>query len=580
MLAASILLAVPSNAQNYALDSLELMVSYQDGEQAVVWQNSINPKELSKFENAKFEYLSGQTFLLTSQIDKAYESFIRAKNQFIDLDSLGNEAEVNLQLATLIADMNSRSMDYRPYMDSYMQYAKKQRDPLLECRGYMSLGSILIDTLPFQTLNYFKKAKDIMKSTSDSLILAKINQNIGVVFAEKIKNQDSALYYYSLALPIYEKKHLTPLMSVIYNNNAVIYRNKGDYNKAIATYLKADSLILGSYNRLTKSVLYENLSEVYGLKNDQVNELKYLRLHLAYKDSINEEEQNSRISEIQAQYNVEKQENENLRLRQNRNRWFAVLIGIALLLILAYVSYRNARHKRLLVENEKALQGQKLEKVLKDQELNSIDAMITGQEKERQRIADDLHDNLGGLLATLKWNFQHLKDNTKKIPTEEGDLLTKTDDLIEETYQKVRRIAHARNAGVPAKEGLVPAVKNFAQKVSLVNKLAIDVEDHGMEERLENSLEITLFRIIQELTTNIIKHSQATQATIHLTNRQNELNIMVEDNGKGFILQDKQKNAGMGLNSIEKRVEYLNGVITIDSVLGKGTTIIIDIPIV
>ena len=101
---------------------------------------------------------------------------------------------------------------------------------------------------------------------------------------------------------------------------------------------------------------------------------------------------------------------------------------------------------------------------------------------------------------------------------------------------------------------------------------------HGLEERLENSLELSLFRMIQELIANIIKHSEATNATIQLTQHEKNLNIIVEDNGKGFNYTNT-KTTGIGLQTIQKRIEHLNGKLNVDSTLGKGTTILIDVPL-
>nr|WP_256259885.1 sensor histidine kinase [Winogradskyella luteola] len=200
--------------------------------------------------------------------------------------------------------------------------------------------------------------------------------------------------------------------------------------------------------------------------------------------------------------------------------------------------------------------------------------MIEGQEKERQRIANDLHDDLGGLMATVKLHFNALKD--KDSP----ELYEKTNNLIEEAYQKVRSVAHAKNSGVIAKQGLLKAVRHMAEKISASNEIQIDVLDHGLDNRLENSLELTSFRIIQELITNVIKHAEASEATIHLTNHEDSINIMVEDNGKGFNPSQVTKTKkGMGISSIDKRVEHLDGKLTIESEKNKGTTVIIDIPL-
>jgi signal transduction histidine kinase len=158
-------------------------------------------------------------------------------------------------------------------------------------------------------------------------------------------------------------------------------------------------------------------------------------------------------------------------------------------------------------------------------------------------------------------------------------LFQKTDELIEEAYQQVRTIAHAANAGVSAKDGLLPAVKHFASKVSLMNHLTIEVEDHGMDETLENTMEITIFRIVQELITNVIKHARATEVIIHLTRYEDSINVMVEDNGIGFDINRIRPDMTMGLYSIQKRIENLGGRVTVDSIIQKGTTVIIDIPL-
>lgn len=217
---------------------------------------------------------------------------------------------------------------------------------------------------------------------------------------------------------------------------------------------------------------------------------------------------------------------------------------------------------------------------MREQELNEIDIMLESQEKERQRIANELHDNLGSLLSALKLNFHTLgkresHDKTSKV------LFKKTEELINETYLQVRNVSHLKNLGVVGKEGLLTAVTKMAEKMTVINRLQFNVIPFGLTGRLENSVEVTLFRIIQELSANIIKHSEATEVNIYLTQHQDSrLNIMIEDNGKGFdtsIL--KEERSGIGLKNIEKKVEQMDGSFSIDSSVDGGTTIIIDIPI-
>ena len=285
------------------------------------------------------------------------------------------------------------------------------------------------------------------------------------------------------------------------------------------------------------------------------------------------------INRLNIELETQEKENANLQLKQNRIWLVSALAGVALLFVASYLAFTNQRSKNKIQSKEKEVQAMKLEKVLKDQEIFGIDAMLEGQEKERQRMADDLHDNLGSDLATLNLYFEDIKERKEVVVLDQNGMIQNMEDLLKKTYQKVRSMAHAGNAGVNAQEGLLPAVKNFASKVSILNRLMIDVEDHGMNSRLENSLEITIFRIIQELITNIIKHSQASEVVIHLTNYEDTINLMVEDNGIGFDLSQVKPSGGMGLHSIQKKIENLGGRVTIESIAHKGTTVIIDVPL-
>lgn len=567
------------NAQQLALDSLQYAIGNKDIEKAYRWSSRVDTTALSAYEKAWFLEMKGLTYAMDEQSAKAFYSYLKSRDAYHEIDSLGLEANLNLQLAGLISSEEVENVDYKPYLDAFLAYAKQQDDPALLAKAYLQAGSSLIEKLPSKTLSYFKKALKQSEIIADTIMVAKTHHNIGVVYAEKLKKLDSALYHYALAEKVYRKNQLHTFLAYIYNNQAAVYKMQERYDLAIESYLKADSLPLDEYRKGTKSIFYKNLSEAYASNGEFEKALDYTNLQRSTEDSLLQTENQTQIRAIERKYNVERQENLNLKLRQNRNRWVAALIAATLLLIIAFVSYRNAVVKRKLAEQERNLNEEKLNKALKEHELDSLDAMLIGQEKERRRIANDLHDNLGGLLATLKLHFQNFKVKTDRLREEEDALYNTTDELIDEAYQKVRTMAHAKNAGLPAKEGLLPAVKNFAAKVSIANRLVIEVIDYGMDTRLENNVEITIFRIIQELITNIIKHAEAKHAVIYLTQHEDKINVMVEDNGLGFDLKQVNFNKGMGISSIQTRVDNLNGTFKVDSSPGRGTTIIIDIPI-
>jgi signal transduction histidine kinase len=347
---------------------------------------------------------------------------------------------------------------------------------------------------------------------------------------------------------------------------------KGLYEKAKIQFNTADSL---------RTKYYLNIYGANLLNAERGYDSAFALLEQAFIEDFRLDfRMNSlEINRLNVELETQEKEIANLRLRQNRIWLSAALAGVGLLFLASYLAYTNQRSKNKMQQQEQQVQGMKLEKVLRDQELFGIDSMLEGQEKERQRIAQELHDNLGSLLATIKLHIYSVR-SPRHTAEQRDSMIQKTEDLVEEAYQKVRGFAHLRNSGVNAQEGLLPAVNLFASKASVIHNLQVEVKDHGMDNRLENSLEIAVFRVIQELITNIIKHAGASVAVIHLTQHEDIINLMVEDNGIGFDIRMIKPSQGMGLHSIQKRIESMGGRVTIDSIPEKGTTVIIDIPII
>lgn len=577
--AASFLLSVFCFAQQKQLQEIDSLFKENKIHEGLVILKKIDTASLSRAELAEYYYLLGESENKNNKSDGSFKYWLIAREKFKAIDSMDKVAQINLQIVQTLNSLQTPQLNLQPFMDEYLTYAREQNSPRLLSSAYMQLGKIFISSDTELTLNYFKQALAENSKTGDSLMAAKIHHNLGVVYGEHTVHKDSALYHYDLALNEYNRQNLQDYISYIYNNKASVYKQLKNYEKAIEWYRKADSIAPKEYAWGNKRFLYANMAETYELNNDDPNALKYLKLQNVYRDSIDQDEQNKALLDIQTKYEVEKKENENLKLRENRT-WLIFALGLTILILfIGYLLYRNLQSRKKISDKENEIEKQQLEKALKDQELAGIDAMIEGQEKERQRIANDLHDHLGSLLVTLKMHFQNLKLRKDRLKEDEDRLMKQTDDLIDEAYHQVRRIAHMKNAGVNAREGLLPAVRNFAGKVSASTSLVIEVEEHGMDEKLENSLEVTIFRIIQELIANIIKHSKATEAVIHLTNHGDMINLLVEDNGQGFEPEKIKVKEGMGIHSIQRRIELLGGSVDIESFPAKGTTIITNIPV-
>jgi len=202
--------------------------------------------------------------------------------------------------------------------------------------------------------------------------------------------------------------------------------------------------------------------------------------------------------------------------------------------------------------------------------------MIEGEERERTRIGQELHDGIGGRLAAINMNFGAVQ---KRYETFDGrEELEQIMKMLEDTSQEVRKTAHHLIPDVLSRYSFPEAVRLYVEQVN-PERLKIQVHiPEPLPEVLDKSVELILYRIIQELTQNIIKHAGASQAVIEIGHHEKELSIIVEDNGAGFDIHAPHK--GIGLYTIHSRVKLLQGSMTIESAKGVGTSIAItfDIP--
>ena len=542
----------------------------------------IDVSKLSIQEKALVEHLYGKTYYLYNSGSGAVEHFIKAKNLYLKAKDYDKATELSLTLAEQKRLSEYKYEEYKPLLDEAIKYAEKSNKEDLLCATYLEVGISLQESEPQKAIEFHEKGLKIAQRIKNQIYEIRFNRNIGLTYCEFIKDFEKALYFQNLSLEQSKKLKYTEGIAYAYVNLASIARKKGEFNKAINYYNIVEKLKFDNYRTNFNIILYQYISNTYREMKDFEKAIEYLDKKKVLEEIVSKRDEEKYIRDINTKYETREKELENqeLKLKDEKNKLVIYsFIGVFLIFLAgAYFRISHINKKKKIAEQDRLIQSQKLENVLKDQELKEIDKILEGQEKERLKIANDLHDNLGSILATLKLNFQNLY--SQKDNNENGqELFDKTNELIEEAYQKVRGMAHAKNAGVIGSEGLVPAVQNIAKKIAIPGKLKVQVIPFGMTKRFENAMEVNLFRMIQEILTNAIKHAQATEITVSLTQDEDSINIIIEDNGKGFNPKSITKKEGMGLNNITKKVEQLNGTFNIDSFEGKGTTILIDIPL-
>ncbi len=276
------------------------------------------------------------------------------------------------------------------------------------------------------------------------------------------------------------------------------------------------------------------------------------------------------FADFEVKYKTAEQVADNQRLKEVKKWLIFSLILVSVVFVLAY---RSQVQKRKLTVQEHA---RKIDSLLKQEETRNIDAMIEFQESERTRIASDLHDRLGSILSAVKLNFASVREQLNRIDSDQKQRLTVVTGLIDEAATEVRRISHDMASSVLANFGLLHAVYDLKNALETSGKIKIEVFEHGMDKRLSSAQEINIYRIIQELVSNSLKHAKATQIDIHFTKEEEMLTVIVEDNGIGFP-KEKRPNSGIGLANIEKRINDLDGSFTLDSNPKSGTTAIIEL---
>ena len=250
-----------------------------------------------------------------------------------------------------------------------------------------------------------------------------------------------------------------------------------------------------------------------------------------------------------------------------------ILIGSAItLLILSILSYRTYTQKQ-------KLQQQRIADLETRQLLTATEAVLKGEEQERSRIAKDLHDGLGGMLSGIKYSFNTMKGNLIMTP-ENTQAFERSMDMLDSSIKEMRRVAHNMMPEALVKFGLDTALKDFCNDITNSGALRVSYQSIGVENTdIDQTVAITIYRIVQELINNTMKHAGAISALVQLSKEENQMSVTVEDDGKGFDTALLNRSAGIGWSSIQNRVEFLKGKLDVHSQPDKGTSVLIELTI-
>ncbi|POY36757.1 hypothetical protein C3K47_10390 [Solitalea longa] len=520
----------------------------------------------------------GNTYQLQDKSDSAllyYQKAVDVSQQYGLTESAGRGYS-NMGMVFRKLKQPQKAYDY--YLKAF-QLAKKSKDSTTMGIALINQGTIMDDLGKKE--EFYQKQLEALKIgelSHNNYVMKLASFNIGDYFGTK-KDYQSAIIYserslqYSLLMGIpYETERIKPII-------ARFYFLSGNYKKAESMLFDA----LEQSKKIEASDItldcYTILQELYETKNDFKQAYKYQKLAKELNDKIFNETQVKTIHELEVKYQTSEKDKQltsnKLQIAEKdlqiqwRNTWITITISvIGLLLTIVLITY-------LTYQNRQKLHKQKLIALDKEKEVQLLEAMINGEEKERTRIAKDLHDGVGGMLSAAKMHFSVIKNENPQMNNIQG--FDTALSLLDESATEVRKTSHNLMPELLLTHGLKEALALFCQRIN--NPLTyVEFVALGDIPRFKQSFELSVYRIVQELVNNVIKHSEAKEAIVQISCHDELLSITVEDDGKGFNQNGTSKN-GIGLSSLHSRVESFNGSMKIDSEEKKGTTIYLEFDI-
>lgn len=536
-------------------------------------------------ENKNFltllNYFKANIFIKRGQTDDAIQLLLRCLNDYVKSNAHPNNILSTYSSISTVFQMTEQYDKSKFYIDKAIDFYNGThfKNPLfndsallfdLYIRNALNYSQLqLIDSAH----SYLAKTAMLFNSNSSTFDTASFYKTTGLVYANE-RNYNMALKFYLKSISFFKK--LKPLLDYI---DCLGWAGKcqyelGNYEAALKMYQEQRDVSTKMNNNQFLSLSYRQLGIVYSKLQLYENAYNYYDLYLKLRDSIDQNALNEKVNAIENKFNYKQKEQENKALEQRnkitelqlkqRNLLLYLFSGVVIIFtLLSFSWWKSHKRQKELIARELEIEQQKHLTLEKEKELSAAQATLKGQEEERTRIARDLHDGLGGMLSAIKLTLTSIE---KKIhfntPTENH--YKKVLDQFDYAINEMRRISYNMMPEALIKYGLKKSLEDYCAKMSN-NNFKVIFQCYGIEERWEQMKEITVYRIVQELVNNAIKHSGASQCLIQIVKESNKVILTAEDNGKGFNFEDISFKRGLGLQNIQSRVNLINGQMQIKS---------------
>ncbi|MEZ5039229.1 MAG: sensor histidine kinase [Saprospiraceae bacterium] len=436
-----------------------------------------------------------------------------------------------------------------------------------------------------EALTYFEEAKNIGLRINHQLLFLIAQNNIASILMERGQLAE-AKRLFEEDLSAYDALSYPYGQMTCYDGLADIAFYQGAYTTSKKLALKAVEMAkeMGMVDYIFGTLI--TLSDIALMEGDFKAWKAHRKASFLLRDSIANHGLSHAIQELETKYETEQKvqqisrlekekEIDTLKIRQ-KNGLLGGLSGLFfLLVVLGTLGYRNQQHQRRIAEQEVVIQDQIIRELEQEKQLSSLDAMLRGQEEERGRLARDLHDGLGGMLSGIQQTLFQMKGQ-QILPETSATALNQVINNLDHSISELRHIARNMMPEALVRFGLTDALQDYCDYIGDSTTLEVNFQTYGMTERLEQKTEVVLFRIVQELLNNVVKHAKANKVIVQLLRDEDRLHLTVEDNGQGFDVEALKKAPGVGWINIQSRVNYLNGQLDLHALPGRGTSVNIE----
>ncbi|WP_164891040.1 tetratricopeptide repeat-containing sensor histidine kinase [Botryobacter ruber] len=459
------------------------------------------------------------------------------------------------------------------YFKKGVAVAREAQDTTKLINGLYGMANCLssLDQFP-EALTYSREALSVAQASGKLRNLVVAHTSMTEVYI-KTKEAKPILYHAAQTLKHALASEDNHYVLISYINLAEGHKLAGNQQQRLFYLNKALELGQKQGTTIQLDDVYQGLSDAYAKLNRHKEALEFYQKYVIFKDSTNNLEDKKNVAELEIKFQTAQKEKalsesqlkiakQDLQLQQTKSFVIYSVAATLVALLVAGMVYLNLRHKRKLYARQ-------LQTMQQEKEIQLLHAVMQGEEGERSRISRSLHDGVAGMLAAVKMHMSSLSVANPEVSAATG--YKQAIYLLDEASDEVRKTAHNLMPEVLLHYGLDEALRRYCQSIMNKDMLEVQYDSWGDIKRYSSGFELSVYRIVQELLNNIIKHSKATHAIVQMSQQENILSITVEDNGVG-ISNKNASSDGLGLLTLRSRVEAIHGKMEVDAEAGSGVS--------